>query len=136
MSKLQPYVHFNGDCAEAMRAYEKILGGKLNLMLAGDSPAAKEFGPGSEDRVLHSSLDLGDGALLLASDWMAPSPYPGKHGIELSLTYPTKAEAERVFKALAEGGRITMPLDKTFWSEAFGMLVDRFGTSWMVGIEH
>lgn len=136
MSKLQPYVHFDGNCAEAMRTYEKILGGKLNLMKVGDSPAAKEFGPGSENRILHSSLDLGDGDSLLASDWMAPSPYPGKHGVALSLSYPTKAEAERVFKALGERGQITMPFEKTFWSEGFGMLVDRFGTSWMVGLEH
>ena len=136
MSKLQPYVFFNGNCAEAMRAYEKILGGKLNLITVGDSPEAGEFGPGSEKKILHSSLDLGDGDSLLASDWMGPSPYEGKHGVSLSLTYPTKAEAERVFNALGDGGRVTMPLGKTFWSEAFGMLVDRFGVSWMVGIEH
>lgn len=136
MSKLQPYVFFNGNCAEAMRAYERILGGELSLMTVGESPDAQQFGPEAKERILHGSLDLGDDDLLLASDWMDPSPYKGVHGTALSLTYATKPEAARVFNALAEGGRVTMPLEKTFWSEAFGMLVDRFGVSWMVGLEH
>lgn len=136
MSTLQPYVFFNGNCAEAMRAYEKILGGELSLMTVGESPDAQQFGPEAAQRILHGSLDFGDDALLLASDWMDSSPYKGVHGTALSLTYETKAEAARVFNALAEGGQVTMPLEKTFWSEAFGMLVDRFGVSWMIGLEH
>ena len=60
------------------------------------------------------------------------NPNKGMHGLSLSLTYPTAAEAKRVFEALAKGGRVNMPIEKTFWAEAFGMLVDRFGTPWMV----
>jgi PhnB protein len=70
----------------------------------------------------------------MASDSMAGQPYAGMKGFSLSLTYPTAAEAKRIFDALAEGGNVTMPLQKTFWAEAFGMLVDRFGTSWMINV--
>jgi PhnB protein len=70
----------------------------------------------------------------MASDWMAPEPYEAKRGFSLSLGYPTVAEGRRIFGALAEGGRVTMPFDKTFWAEGFGMLVDRFGTPWMVNV--
>jgi len=68
----------------------------------------------------------------MASDSMPGQPYGGMKGFSLSLIYPTTAEAKRIFDALAEGGQVTMPLQKTFWAEAFGMLTDRFGTPWMV----
>jgi len=134
MSNLSPYLFFDGNCADAMRFYERTLGGKLDLMKASDSPVAAEVPPGSGDQVLHARLVLGDGGVLMASDWMGgePGPYPGKKGFALSLGYPTVAEGQRVFDALAEGGRVNMPFQKTFWAEAFGMLEDRFGTPWMV----
>ena len=69
---------------------------------------------------------------LMASDWMSPEPYPGINGVSISLVYPTVEEAKRKFEALAEGGKVIMPLDKTFWVESFGMLTDKFGTNWMV----
>ena len=128
---LGSYLFFDGNCAEAMRFYERALGGKLEvLMTHAQSPIAVQTPPGSADRIMHASLDLGD-RKLMASDAM-PGHYQGMKGFSLSLTYPTVAEAKRVFEALAEGGKVTMPLDKTFWAEAFGMLVDRFGTPWMV----
>ena len=71
-------------------------------------------------------------ALLSASDWMSPEPFPGRNGVSISLVYPTVEEAKRRFEALAAGGKVTMPLDKTFWVESFGMLTDKYGTSWMV----
>jgi PhnB protein len=73
-----------------------------------------------------------DGGTLMASDTMAGQPYDGMHGFSLTLVYPTAADARRIFDALGQGGRVTMPIQKTFWAEAFGMLVDRFGTPWMV----
>ncbi|HTR59743.1 MAG TPA: VOC family protein [Casimicrobiaceae bacterium] len=128
---LGSYLFFDGNCAEAMRFYERVLGGKLEvLMTHAQSPIAGQTPPGSGDRIMHASLNLGD-RKLMASDAM-PGHYQGMKGFSLSLTYPTVAEAKRVFEALAEGGKVTMPLDKTFWAEAFGMLVDRFGTPWMV----
>jgi PhnB protein len=93
--------------------------------------AGKTPPPGTADKIMHARLTLEDGTLM-ASDWMADRPYEGMHGFSLSLIYPTAAEARRMFAALGQGGKVTMPMDKTFWAEAFGMLVDRFGTPWMI----
>jgi PhnB protein len=131
MLQLGTYLFFDGTCADAMRFYERTLGGKLQLMTHGESPMAAETPPGSANRIMHARLEL-DGRLLMGSDWMVGRPYPGMKGFSLSLIYPVVAEAQRMFAALAEGGQITMPMGKTFWAEAFGMLVDRFGTPWMV----
>jgi PhnB protein len=133
MPTLDAYLFFDGNCAEAMRFYERTLGGKLEMMTHAQSPIAGQTPPGSADRIMHARLDL-DGRSLMASDSMAGQPYAGMKGFSLSLTYPTAAEAKRIFDALAEGGNVTMPLQKTFWAEAFGMLVDRFGTSWMINV--
>ena len=134
MSQLDTYLFFDGNCADAMRFYERTLGGKLDLMTHGDSPMAAQMLPGSanRNRILHARLELDGGRILMASDSMAGQPYEGMKGFSLSLVYPTIAEANRMFTALAEGGQITMPIAKTFFAEAFGMLVDRFGTPWMV----
>ena len=134
MLQLDTYLFFDGNCADAMRFYERTLGGKLDMMTHGDSPMAAQMPPGSanRNRILHARLELDGGRLLMASDAMAGQPYEGMKGFSLSLIYPTVSEANRMFAALAEGGQITMPIAKTFWAEAFGMLVDRFGTPWMV----
>ncbi len=134
MPQLNPYLVFDGNCAEAMRFYQRILGGKLELMTHGDSPIAAHTPPGSADRIMHARLTL-DGHLLMASDSMVGHPYPGMNGFSVSVICPTAAEAKRAFDGLADGGRVTMPLQKTFWAEAFGMLVDRYGTPWMVNGE-
>ena len=131
MLQLDNYMFFDGNCADAMRSYERTLGGKLQLMTHGDSPMTAQTPPGSANRIMHARLEL-DGRLLMASDSMVGQPYEGMKGFSLSLIYPTVAEAQRIFAALADGGQVTMPIAKTFWAEAFGMLVDRFGTPWMV----
>jgi PhnB protein len=131
MLQLDTYLFFNGTCAEAMRFYERTLGGKLTLMTNAQSPVADKLPPGSGDRILHARLEL-DGRTLMASDWSGSEPYPGTKGFSLALAYPTVAEAKRVFETLATGGKVTMPLEKTFWAELFGMLVDRYGIAWMV----
>ena len=131
MHQLNAYLFFDGTCADAMRFYERTLGGKLEMMTHADSPMAGQTPPGSAGRIMHARLGL-DGGALMASDSMAGQPYGGMKGFSLSLVYPNVADAKRVFDALADGGRVTMPLQKTFWAETFGMLVDRFGTPWMV----
>ncbi len=131
MAQLDTYLFFDGTCAEAMRFYQRVLGGKLDMMTNAQSPVADQTPPGSGDRILHARLDIG-GRLLMASDAMVGKPYEGMKGFSLSLIFATPDEAKHVFDALADGGRVVMPLDKTFWADAFGMLVDRFGTSWMV----
>ena len=132
MPQIDAYLFFDGNCAEAMRFYERTLGGKVEMMMThGESPMAAQTPPGSADRIMHARMSL-DGRILMASDAMAGQPYEGMKGFSLSLMFPTAAAAQPVFDALAEGGRVTMPLQKTFWADAFGMLVDRFGTPWMV----
>jgi len=131
MAQLDAYLFFDGTCADAMRFYERTLGGKLTLLTHAQSPMAAQTPPESANRIMHARLDLG-ARQLMASDTMVGHPYEGMHGFSLSLIYPTAAEAKRVFDALADGGKVTMPLQKTFWAEGFGMLVDRFGTPWMV----
>jgi PhnB protein len=131
MSDLSAYLIFNGNCAEAMRFYEHTLGGKLETMMTGrESPASGHVPAEALDQVMHARLAL-DGRFLMASDAMG-MPTGEMKGFSLSLIYPTVEEATRIFGALAEGGRITMEPGKTFWSEYFGMLTDRFGTPWMV----
>jgi PhnB protein len=132
MPAIQPYLNFDGTCAEALRFYEQTLGAKIEgMMTFADSPMAGQAPPGSADRIIHARLSL-DGSVVMASDTMPGQPFHGMHGFGLALTYPTAEEAQRVFEALGAGGKVGMPLQKTFWAEAFGMVVDRFGTPWMV----
>ena len=126
------YLSFDGTCAEAMRFYETVLNGKLEALLTnGQTPAAGELPPGNEDRIMHAYLVF-DGGVLMAGDSVVGWPYEGMKGFHLTISYDDTAEAKRIFELLADGGRIEMPWDKTFWAEGFGMLVDRFGTPWIV----
>jgi PhnB protein len=135
MPQLDCYLTFDGNCAEAMRFYERTLGGKLeSAMTFRDSPMADQCPPGAADRIMHARMTLGD-RILMASDSMVGHPYTGMSGFSLSLSYPTAEEGRRIFAALSEGGRVTMPIQKTFWAEAFGMVTDRFGTPWMINAE-
>jgi len=131
---VQPYLSFDGRCEEAIEFYRKALDAKVDvLMRFKDSPQPPQPGmvpPGSENKVMHASLRIGD-TQVLASDGGCTGK-PTFQGISLALTVADAAEAERRFAQLADGGKVTMPLAKTFFSPSFGMLVDRFGVSWMV----
>ncbi|MCT8178399.1 VOC family protein [Variovorax sp. CY25R-8] len=132
MSLLNAYLTFDGNAAEAMRFYEKTLGGKMEmLMTVGDSPEAADMPPEAASRLMHASLVVGD-STLMASDSMPGMPYEGMKGFGVALNYPTVAEAKRVFDAFAEGGQVGMPFEKTFWVEGFGMVTDRYGTPWLI----
>ena len=129
--KIAPYLLFNGNCAEAFRFYEKALDGKnLQLMPHKGTPAAEYVSGDWQDKIMHAYLEVGDSALM-ASD-VPPEHQKPPGGFSVSYHAADEAEAERVFNALAEGGTVTMALEKTFWAKSFGMLVDRFGTPWMV----
>jgi PhnB protein len=129
-----PYLLFNGNCEEAFKVYEKVLGGKIVAMAkVKDTPAAEHHTPDFQDKIMHARMTFGNNTLM-ASD--APAPhYEAMKGIQVSLNVDTPAEADRVFKALAEGGNIKMPIQETFWAQRFGMLTDRFGTPWMVNCD-
>src|SRR5215470_7083964 len=118
MKKLETYLHFNGNCAEAMHFYEKALGGKATLLPASGAPDPSVFGPGNGEKIMHAKLEL-DSAILMASDWLAPDPYPGMQGFSVTLEIPTVAEAKSAFDNLAEGGRVNMPFQKTFYTDGF-----------------
>lgn len=133
LPKMDPYLFFDGNCAEAMQFYQRTLGGKLEAMLRyADSPEPAQCPAGSGERIMHASIDL-NGQLLMASDVPQGQPYDGMKNVSISLLYPTADEAKRVFEALAAGGKTIMPMTPTFWAESFGMLTDRYGTSWMIG---
>ncbi|HEX5575294.1 MAG TPA: VOC family protein [Gemmatimonadales bacterium] len=132
--QVNPYLNFNGNCAEAFRLYEKVLGGKIvTLTTHRESPIADQVPAHWGDRVLHARLVVGD-TILMASD-SPPEHYTKPSGIHVSLQVEDPAEADRIFYALADQGSVTMPIDKTFWAERFGMLVDRFDIPWMINCE-
>lgn len=129
----QTYLYFEGRCAEAVEFYRKTLGAEVTAMMrAKDSPDAAMCPAGAQpDSVIHASFRIGD-ATLMASDGRN-SGQATFQGFAIALSVPKTAEAERLFAALqAGGGQAQMPLQKTFFSPAFGMVADRFGVSWMI----
>jgi PhnB protein len=131
---LNPYLLFNGNCAEAFKFYEQTLGGKIEaLMTFNGSPAAEHAPPEWGDKILHASMTIGD-QHVMASD-APPGQYKQPQGISVSIGLNDRDKGERIFNALAEGGTTTMPFQKTFWAAGFGMCTDRFGIPWMVNCE-
>jgi PhnB protein len=134
--KIDPYLFFDGRCEEAIEFYKKALGARVEFMMRNsESPEPPPEGmlpPGSENKVMHASLHIG-GALVMMSDGMCNGEGSFK-GFSLSLDCPDHDIAREAFAALADGGEITMPLGKTFWAPLFGMVTDRFGVGWMVGV--
>lgn len=139
--KVEPYLFFEGRCEEALTFYRKALGAEVTMLMrykdnpepaaGGGCSADGASGPGPQpDMVMHASFNVGD-TQVMASDGMG-SGKPSFQGISLSLAPETETEAKRLFDALADGGQVQMPLGKTFFSPAFGMVADRFGVSWMV----
>jgi len=132
--QLNAYLNFNGDCETAFKFYEECLGGKIvRMQTHGDSPMADQVPVGWRDRIIHARLDVG-ATVLLGSD-ARPEHYQKPQGLSVSLSVAKPEDAERIFKALAENGTVQMPIQKTFWSARFGMVVDRFGIPWMVNCD-
>lgn len=138
--QVQPYLFFEGRCEEALNFYRDKLGASISMLMRfKDAPADGQpemaegcagGPPADPDKVMHAEFRIGD-STLMASDGMA-NGQPNFAGISLSLLAADAAEAERLFAALGDGGQVQMPLGKTFFSPAFGMVADRFGLSWMV----
>ena len=133
---VQPYLSFDGRCEEAIEFYRKALGAETTMLMrfkeSPEPPPPGRVPPGSENKIMHASLRIGD-TIVMASDGSCQGK-PGFQGISLSLTVANEAEADRRFNALADGGTVQMPLTKTFWSPRFGMVQDRFGIGWMVSV--
>ena len=129
---VQSYLFFDGKCEEAVSFYKQALGARVDFLMrykeAPESPPPGKVPPNYGEKIMHTSFSVGD-TTIMASDG------PGTHGFAgfaLSITAKDQAEAKKVYDALAAGGKVTMPLDKTFWSPCFGMLADKFGVNWMV----
>ena len=133
---LQPYLAFDGECANALNFYKSCLGGEIVFaMTFGESPMASETPKEWHSKIMHATYSV-DGQSIMASDRPPNMPGPkGFSGFSLSVAYNDVAKGERTMKALAEGGQITMPFAATFWAKGFGMCVDKFGVSWMVNCE-
>ena len=129
---LQPYLFFDGRCEEALEFYRKAIGAEITaLMRFKDSPEPATACPtATPDKVMHASIRFGE-TTVMASDGRCTGK-PSFQGFSLSLSVPTEAESEKLFKALEEGGAVQMPLTKTFFSPRFGMVADKFGVGWMV----
>jgi PhnB protein len=133
--QINPYLMFNGQCEEAFKFYEKCLGGKIeSIFTFGDSPMAGQMPAEWGSKVMHARMNI-DGMILMGSD-APPGRYQGApHGFSVSLSMKDPAETERIFHELEQGGTVEMPIQKTFWSARFGMLVDQFGIPWMLNCE-
>jgi PhnB protein len=132
--QLNPYLNFNGNCAAAFKFYEKALGGKIGMIMTfGESPMAEQVPAAHHDKVMHARMTIGYQELM-GSD-APPDRFEPMKGFSVSLQVDTAAEAEKFFKALSEKGNVSMPIQKTFWAERFGALVDQFGTPWMINFE-
>jgi len=131
--RLEPYLFFDGRCEEAIEFYKKTLGAEVKMMMRyKESPQPHQPGmvpPGYDNKVMHATLKIGDAEFMAADDCQG---HPNFQGFSLALAAANEAEAKRLFAALAEGGQVKMPLMKTFFSPAFGMLTDRFGVPWMI----
>jgi PhnB protein len=132
--QLNAYLMFKGQCEEAFRFYEKCLGGKIPFaMTYGESPMAEKTAPDWQKKIMHTRLLVGD-QVLMGSD-APPDRFDQPQGFSVSIGVDDPHEAERIFKALAEKGNVKMPIQETFWAQRFGMLVDQFGTPWMINCE-
>jgi PhnB protein len=130
--QVQPYLFFEGRCEEAIEFYKKTLGAKVEMLMRFKESPEKNPNctPADDNKIMHAAFKIGD-TMVMGSDGMASGKTEFK-GFSLTVSAKTEAEAEKAFAALSEGGQVTMPLTKTFFSPKFGMLADKFGIGWMV----
>jgi PhnB protein len=132
--QLNPYLTFDGQCEAAFKFYEKVLGGKIEAMMTyGSSPMAEQTPADWRNKIMHARLTVGD-KMLMASD-APPDRREAMKGFSVTISLDDPGQAERIFHALSEKGTVQMPIQQTFWAARFGMLVDQFGTPWMINCE-
>ena len=129
-----PYLFFDGRCEEAIEFYKKTLGAEVGMMMRyKESPDKNMCTPGSENKIMHACIKLGDAPVMLSDG--RNQGKPKFEGFSLSINPKNEADAARTFAALSEGGQVQMPLGKTFFAKSFGMVADRFGVGWMIIVE-
>lgn len=141
MAQINPYINFNGNCEEAFNFYKSVFGGEFPMISRFKDMPPAEGQPAMNvdgEKIMHVSLPISKETVLMGSDiggeWAKHSVVG--NNIQLSVNAETEEEANRIFNGLSEGGRVTMPLDKTFWGALFGMFIDKFGIYWMVNYDY
>ena len=132
MKGLHTYLTFDGNCRQAMEFYAKCIGADVRMMTFSEAPM--DAPPTAKDRIMHARLAKGD-VVLMASDSMPGMPLQQGNNFSLAFTCENVAEAEKLFAALGDKGKVTMPLQETFWAQRFGMIMDQFGVQWMINLE-
>src|SRR5689334_10672008 len=129
--QLNSYLYFNGQCEEAFKFYAQALGGKIDALLPHEGTPAEGHVPKEwHKKIMHARMTIGE-QVLMASD-APPGHFHEPQGFSVSIQLNDTAQGKRIFDALAEGGKVTMPFSETFWAAGFGMLKDKFGIPWMV----
>lgn len=135
MAKLHPYLNFSGTTEAAFQHYRNAFGGEFTaVMRYGDSPETADVPDAEKEKIMHISLPIGDGTILMGTDILKSTGRPLTMGnnVHITVSVDSREEADRLFAALGDGGQATMPMDDTFWGDYFGMLTDRFGVHWMI----
>jgi PhnB protein len=133
-TEVSAYLNFQGECEAAFKFYEQVLGARVGQIFRyAGTPLEATVPADWSDKVMHGSVTIGQ-QLLMGAD-VGPDRYEAPKGFSLSLSVESAADADRVFEELGKGGRVLLPLEKTFWAERFGMVVDRFAIPWMVSCE-
>jgi len=128
--KVNTYLNYGGNCAEAFRFYEKELGAKIGMMMTHGQSPVPGLGPEMNDAILYATISIGD-TQVMASD-VPPERFERMRSVYLCMSVGSDAEAERLYKLLSDGGEVYMPIQETFFATRFAQLRDRFGTSWMI----
>jgi PhnB protein len=135
MKEVVTFLNFDGDCREAVEFYKKCFGAELFLMTYGEAPGDPAWKAGDvKDRILHSGLTKGSTTILMAADVMPGAGARQYNGFGVAIQCESLPEIDALFAALSENGKVTMPLQETFWADRFGMLTDQFGICWMVNL--
>jgi len=132
MKEIITYLNFDGNCRDAMKFYERCLGGELQLMPFSETPC--DAPQAAKERIAHARLAKGS-AVLMASDTMPGMPFHQGNNFSICINCESADELEKFFTSIGENGRVTMPLQETFWGARFGMVTDRFGINWMFNFE-
>ncbi|HEY5578455.1 MAG TPA: VOC family protein [Acidimicrobiia bacterium] len=137
MASIHPYLNFSGNCEEAFRFYRSVFGGELSdLNRFSEAPSELPSPESEADKIMHVSLPIGDGQVLMGSDRPASmGPTTAGDNMHVSVSPDSAEEARRIFDGLSEGGRVTMPFERAFWGADFGMCTDKFGINWMVNYD-
>ena len=132
--QVQPYLFFDGRCDQALEFYKKAIGADVKMLMRWkDSPDPSMCTPGNADKVMHAQFQVGETTIMTSDGRNGGAPK--FEGFALMIAAKTEAEADKLFGALSDGGQVTMPMAKTFFSPRFGMLADKFGVNWMILVQ-